>query len=260
MTPFGMLLVFSQSTAAAPQQTPLVALIVTFALVGIILTAALIGSTILQQRRFLRARKQFAGRLLAVQDEERSAIARELHDDVVQRLISLAADLRTGEVPRATAVAPRLERLADDLRGLARGMHPSVVDHVGLHEALRELADSMEERETLEVHFSGAPDETGLTPKRRLALYRVAQEALSNAARHAGVGRAEMTLSRTEGTIQLTIEDAGRGFDPDEADAGPGIGLTSMRERLTALGGAVLFEASPGRGTRVVALLPTEHI
>lgn len=232
---------------------------VTFALVGIILTAALIGSTILQQRRFLRAREQFAGRLLAVQDEERSAIARELHDDVVQRLISLSADLRTGEQSRAYAVAGRLDRLVDDLRGLARGMHPSVVDHVGLGEALRELAASMEERETLSVEFSGGIDESGLGPTRRLALYRVAQEALSNAARHSGVERVLMSLTREDRIIRLRVEDAGRGFDPDEAAAGPGIGITSMRERLAAFGGSVIFEVSPGRGTRVVASMPAEN-
>ncbi len=234
------------------------ALVVTFALVGIILTAALIGSTILQQRRFLRAREQFAGRLLAVQDEERSAVARELHDDVIQRLISLSAELRTGEPARSGAVAGRIDRLVDDLRGLARGMHPSVVDHVGLHEALRELASSMEERETLTIELTGPIDESGLGPKRRLALYRVAQEALSNAARHSGVERVSMSLRRIDQAIRLTIEDAGRGFDPDEAATGPGIGVTSMRERLAAFGGLVIFDASPGRGTRVVATMPTE--
>lgn len=244
--------------APGSQQTPIVALVVTFGLVGIILTAALIGSTILQQRRFLRAREQFAGRLLAVQDEERSAIARELHDDVVQRLITLSADVRTGDPLRTAAVANRLDRLVDDLRGLARGMHPSVVDHVGLHEALRELAESMEERETLVVEFSGAIDESGLAPRQRLALYRVAQEALSNAARHSGSERVVMTLTRLDSAVRLTIEDTGGGFDPDEAAAGPGIGITSMRERLAALRGSVVFDASPGRGTRVVATMPTE--
>ena len=240
-------------------ETPLVALVVTFGLVGIILTAALVGSTILQQRRYLRTRDRFAGRLLAVQDEERSAIARELHDDVVQRLISLSAELRVGEAARSGAIAGKLDRLADDLRGLARGMHPSVVDHVGLHEALSELAASVEERETLEVHFTGTTDEHGIGSKQRLALYRVAQEALGNAARHAGVERVEMALTRTGARIRLTISDAGKGFDPDEAAVGPGIGITSMRERLAALGGQVEFEASPGRGTRVVATLPLER-
>lgn len=241
------------------ERAALVALVITFALVGIILTAALIGSTILQQRRYLRARRQFAGRLLSVQDEERAAIARELHDDVVQRLISLAADLRTADPVRASGAAHRLDRLAEDLRGLARGMHPSVVDHVGLHEALGGLAASMEERETLHVRYRGIGDEDGLSPSRRLALYRVAQEALGNAARHAGVDRVEMTLSRAPGALCLTIVDAGRGFDLDEATSGPGIGLTSMRERLAALGGTLVFETAPSRGTRVVATLPLER-
>lgn len=243
----------------APGGPPLVAVVVTFALVGIILTTALIGSTILQQRRFLRAREQFTGRLLAVQDEERSAIARELHDDVVQRLITLAADLRTGDPGRGSTVASRLDRLTDDLRGLARGMHPSVVDHVGLHGALRELAESLEERESIQVVFHGTVEEETLGPTRRLALYRVAQEALSNAARHAGVDTVTMTLHQDDRGVRLTIEDAGSGFDADEAVAGPGIGLTSMRERLAALGGSFTLESTLGRGTRVLAILPREH-
>lgn len=247
------------SQAPHAERAALVALVVTFALVGIILTAALIGSTVLQQRRYLRARRQFAGRLLSVQDEERAAIARELHDDVVQRLISLAADLRTADPVRAGSVAHRLDRLVEDLRGLARGMHPSVVDHVGLHEALRGLAVSMEERETLQVRYRGLDDEDGLSPSRRLALYRVAQEALGNAARHAGVDQVEMTLARVPGALCLTIVDTGRGFDVDEARSGPGIGLTSMRERLATLGGTLAFETAPSRGTRVVATLPLER-
>ncbi|MES2123073.1 MAG: sensor histidine kinase [Gemmatimonadota bacterium] len=250
---------FALLAAAARVEPPLIALLVTFGLVGIILTIALIGSTILQQRRYLRARERFTGRLLAVQDEERSAIARELHDDVVQRLLSLSAELRTGVTERGGAIATKLDRLVDDLRGLARGMHPSVVDHVGINEALRELAMSVEEREGLTVDFTPAPDERGLEPKVRLALYRIAQEALGNAARHSGVERVEMNLTRLGRGIRLTIADAGRGFDPDEAAAGPGIGLTSMRERLAALGGQVIFDATPGRGTRVVATLPLEQ-
>lgn len=240
-------------------ETPIVALMVTFGLVGIILTVALIGSTILQQRRYLRARERFTGRLLAVQDEERSAIARELHDDVVQRLLSLSAELRTGEIARGSAIARKLDRLSDDLRGLARGMHPSVVDHVGLNEALRELAMSVEEREGLTIAFTPAIEEGVLDSKARLALYRIAQEALGNAARHAGVERVEMALTRFDRGIRLTIIDAGRGFDRDEAEAGPGIGITSMRERLAAFGGQVIFDATPGRGTRVVATLPLER-
>lgn len=238
------------------RQFILVAIVVTFSLVAILLVWVLVGSTVIQRRRYLRTREHLGGRLLAAQDEERAMIARELHDDTVQRLISLAALLRTADVSDTYDVATRLDRVVDDLRGLARGIHPTLVDHLGLDAALRELSVAFGEREDMTVDYTGlsAPDD--LAPRERLAFYRVAQEALGNTARHAGVERVRMTLSDDGTTTRLVVEDAGVGFKPDDASRGPGIGITSMQERLSILGGSLGVDGAPGRGTRIIARLP----
>lgn len=236
--------------------TELLVLVVGTAMIGLILGCSLIAASVIQHRRYLRARRSFAARLITAQDEERAAIARELHDDIVQRLISIAADVRTADEGRRGPAAVRLDRLADDLRSLARGMHPSVVDHVPLGEALAELASSIEEREgvLVEFHDHSGPEQLPLAT--RLSLYRIAQEALGNAARHAGVDHVRLGLRHEEGNLVLEISDRGRGFDQAGTHGGPGIGLSSMRERLEGLGGSITIASAPGRGTRITATVP----
>ena len=232
-------------------------LVVGMALIGLILGAALIAASVIQQRRFLRARRSFAARLITAQDEERAAIARELHDDIVQRLISAASDLRRNDGAEVVVSAAKLDRLADDLRGMARGMHPSVVDHVALHDALGELVRSIEEREGLTVEYHTEVKDEGLPVAVRLSLYRVAQEALGNVARHADVETVKLRLTNGHsGSLRLEVIDNGRGFDTRATVGGPGIGLSSMRERLEALGGTLNIISTPGHGTRVLAVLP----
>lgn len=231
-------------------------LVVGMALIGLILGAALIAASVIQQRRFLRARRSFASKLITAQDEERAAIARELHDDIVQRLISTASDLRRSDGSATVMTAARLDRLADDLRGMARGMHPSVVDHVPLQDALAELAHSIEDREGMKIEYQCDVKDEGLAVPVRLSLYRVAQEALNNAARHAGVETVQLRLLSEADSLRLEVADQGRGFSAVAIASGPGIGLSSMRERLEALGGTVRIISEPGHGTRVVAILP----
>ena len=231
-------------------------LVVGMALIGLILGAALIAASVIQQRRFLRARRSFASRLITAQDEERAAIARELHDDIVQRLISAASTLRRPEGTANIAPVAKLDRIIDDLRGMARGMHPSVVDHVPLHEALAELVKSIEEREGLKVEYHTDVTDEGLPVAVRLSLYRVAQEALGNVARHADVEEVWLRLTATpEGGLRLEVRDRGRGFHSSASASGPGIGLSSMRERVEALGGTLNIISAPGQGTRVIATL-----
>jgi signal transduction histidine kinase len=228
------------------------------AIVGVILTFALIGATIMQQRRFLRTRNQLGGRLLEAQDEERAAIARELHDDAVQRLLAVARALRAGDLAAQPPAADEIEQLATELRGLARGMHPSVVDLVGLQAALKELANGFEDREGILVELNGELATEVLNPQQRLALYRVAQEALGNAARHADVARVRMAIFDDGKEVRLEIQDEGRGFDPEIVSVGRGIGITSMRERMMILGGKLEYVSAPGFGTRIIATLPRE--
>lgn len=235
----------------------LTVVIATAIVVAAVLGAAFIGATVVQHRRYRRVSEHFAGRLLAVQDEERAAISRELHDDVVQRMVALTAELRAQPGPPIDSIALRLDRLTEALRGLARGMHPTVVDHVGIGDALQQLVTAVGEREGLTIELRNDLATDTLQPRQRLALYRVAQEALGNAARHAEVDHVSVVLAADRGQVKLVIDDRGRGFGLDDAAAGPGIGLTSMRERLSALGGSVTVDTSRGHGTTVTAMVPT---
>jgi signal transduction histidine kinase len=237
-------------------QMALMVMIALFVIIAILLVVVLVRSVTRQQRRYLRTRKHLGGRLLTAQDEERAAIARELHDDSVQQLIASATRLRGIDSAVARAVADDLDDLVRGLRDLARGIHPAVVDHVGLDAALADLAASFTEREGIAVDYQRPDMPDQLIPSERLAFYRVTQEALGNVARHANVDRVSLRLTCDASHTTLTIADKGQGFDRRSADHGPGIGVISMRERLMILGGTLDIESSPGSGTRVVATLP----
>jgi signal transduction histidine kinase len=227
-----------------------------FVVVAIVLLLVLVGSTVRQQRRFLRSRERLGGRLLVVQDEERAAIARELHDDTVRQLAAVVFQLRQMTAPGLSKVTDELAATIEELRGIARGLHPGIVDSSGLDVALAELCRSAREREGITVAYAPPNAPEKLLPKERLALFRVAQEAIGNVARHAGVSDASVWLTCDDRTTRLVIEDQGRGFDQGAADSGPGIGITSMGERLAILGGTLELKSSPGSGTRVTAMLP----
>ncbi len=230
-------------------------IIVTLVLIAVLLLAVFVLSTGRQQRRYLRTREHLGGRLLTAHDEERAAIARELHDDTVQQLIAVASRLRATGAVGAPDSASDLDGIVENLRGIARGIHPSIVDHVGLGAALATLCESFKDHEGLVVRYQG-PQEDELPIAERLALYRVAQEALGNVAHHAQVNEAEVRLGADAESTRLIVQDHGRGCELGVAESGPGIGITSMRERLELLGGTLQVESSPGRGTTVTAVLP----
>jgi signal transduction histidine kinase len=243
-------------TTVHGSQLIVTAIVVTFLLVALILVWALVGSAVIQRRRYLRTRTHLGGRLLTAQDEERAAIARELHDDTVQRLITIASRLRTTALPEAGSVATELDGVTDNLRAFARGIHPTLIDHVSLESALRDLTATFAEREGIAVEFECGTTGDNLPPSFRLAFYRVAQEALGNVARHAAVRAARVEFCDTATMTRLIVQDAGPGFNPRTASSGYGIGITSMQERLSLLGGALTIDSSPGHGTRVIADLP----
>ena len=227
-------------------------IIVTLVLIAVLLLAVFVFSTSRQQRRYLRTCEHLGGRLPTAHDEERAAIARELHDDTVQQLIAVASKLRlTGAVESPS----ELDCLVAGLRGIARGIHPSIVDHVGLGAALADHCDGFHDQEALQVRYQGPPEDDLPVPE-RLALYRVAQEALGNVVHHAEVHEAEVRLSTDAESTRLTVQDRGKDCDLGVAESGPGIGITSMRQRLELLGGSLQVVSSPGEGTTVTAVLP----
>ena len=206
--------------------------------------------------------QQLAGSLLTAHEDERRRLARELHDDLTQRLARLAIDAGRME---SAADAPEgvrplregLVRLSEDVHALSYRLHPSVLDDLGLVEALKTECDRVARHGELRVDVDASGVLGALTAEASLCLFRVAQEALSNTVRHAHASAVTVLLSpRSTGGLQLAVSDNGSGFDPDRPRDHASLGLASMRERVRLLQGELDIESTPGRGTTVVAWVP----
>ncbi len=202
--------------------------------------------------------------IIDAQEEERRRISRELHDDTAQTLTSLllyAKALEQGDVPPAVreALAELREEVARSLEGvrrMARELRPSALDDLGLPAALEGYTNELARRTGLPVHYRATIGGERLPPRVELALYRIAQEALTNAAKHARAAHVNITLARDADAITLTVQDDGAGFEPDRVLPATGVGLFSMRERAEMEDGALLVRSAPGDGATVQARLP----
>jgi signal transduction histidine kinase len=225
---------------------------------------ALLARNVTQRKRAEQAARDFSGRLIHAQVEERARLARELHDDITQRLARLAIDVGRCELgtaehsPAETArqVREGLVRLSDDVHALSYRLHPLVLEDLGLVAALKTESERFTQRESIpvEVKLHDLPESTPRDAA--LCLFRVAQEALRNVARHAQAAKVEITLRGLEDGLQLAVRDDGRGFDPAAQRSPPSLGLSSMRERVHLLGGELDIESAPGQGTIVVGWVP----
>jgi signal transduction histidine kinase len=208
--------------------------------------------------------KTRSGSLLEGQEEERRRLARELHDGIGQMLTGLK--LHTEQLGSA-AFTEKQRRTYDELRHLlhetiestrtvAYNLMPSVLSDFGVAAALRLLAEQTAKSSGIPVEFSG-PETLRLTDSVETGLYRIAQEALHNAVKHAGAKHITLGLERRTNTILLTIEDDGQGFDTRrKRGKGLGSGLRNMHTRAELLDGSLKISSEPGRGTRVLAKLP----
>ncbi len=215
------------------------------------------------------ARSQLLEKIIAAQEEERRRIARELHDDTSQSLTSLKLGLRVLERPQPREAL--LEQLAtmretvgqtlEALHDLALDLRPSVLDDLGLVAALERYSRECQRRYHLPVTVQALGFEGRRLPMAvETALYRIAQEALTNVARHAGAGRAEMVLDYRGAEVRMVVEDDGAGFDPRLAGDGRRLGLYGMRERAELVGGEVSVDSAPGRGTTVIVRVPVAEL
>ena len=204
-------------------------------------------------------------RLIGAHEEERALLARELHDDLTQRVAVLAieagrVELAEPDGAQATvmqSVREGLVRLSEDIHTLAYQLHPSVLDELGLAEALRAECERQgrQGRLALSLKLDPLP---AVGKEAALCLFRVAQEALNNVARHAGAGAAGVTLRQDTDGLLLAVRDDGVGFDPTSPGRGRCLGLASMRERVRLVNGTLDIESAPGRGAAVVAWVPGE--
>jgi signal transduction histidine kinase len=209
--------------------------------------------------------KELGGRLIAAQEEERKRIARELHDDLNQRMAVLSMDLeQLGQKFRKQAnVFERFQKLqaqaleiSTDIHRLAYKLHPSKLDHLGLAPAIKSLCNEISQGGSLKVdfHHSGLP--AVISKDVKLCLFRVTQELLRNCAKHSQARSAEVVIRKTAEAICLSVSDDGCGFDTRSGAMEKGLGFISVRERLRALGGEVHVFSQPQVGTRVQVWLP----
>jgi PAS domain S-box-containing protein len=215
--------------------------------------------------------RQLSGRLLRSQDEERRRIARELHDSTAQNLAALVMEL--GRLEKSLAnVDPHIrntvadgialaEQCSREIRTLSYLLHPPMLDALGLASAVRWYLDGYAKRSGLQVDLDVGPNLGRLQQEVETALFRVVQESLSNIHHHSGSPSARIRLVQREAEVRLEISDEGRGMPPASPSkatgtmAGLGVGIASMRERISELGGRLEIYSSP-RGTTVKAVVP----
>jgi len=210
--------------------------------------------------------EELSGRLIAAQEEERGRIARELHDDFSQRLALLGIGLSRlwkkrpeSEEEERTVVRElwnRTQEISSDVHRLSHQLHSSKLEHVGLGPALMGLCEEISEKYGMQVEFADRGVESEIPKDVSLCLFRVTQEALNNVVKHSGAKQAQVELCRERNEIRLQIVDAGAGFDVALRDPDAGIGLIGMRERLRLVGGRLLVQSAPMRGTAILAEVP----
>src|SRR5262245_13700306 len=208
--------------------------------------------------------------LLLGQEAERKRFARDLHDDIGQRLVLLAMAIREIKalVPSASPVLEakvqniqdEVARITTDLRRLSHNLHPSTVVHLGLLPALRQLCREFSEQTSIVVEFVGSATCAHMSEEGALALFRVGQECLANVAKHSRSREAKVSLTERSGEIRLAITDRGVGFDVAKLQASSGLGFVSIHERARMLGANVKIQSAVSRGTRVELRLPPPNL
>jgi PAS domain S-box-containing protein len=211
--------------------------------------------------------RDFGAGALRAAEEVRARIARDLHDDTAQQLSAHLIRLRLMEQAsddkerqkHVAALRAGLQETAEGVRRIARGLRPPELEDAGLLAALRSHARVLRESHGLEVQLDADVVDSLVTPDGLLVLYRIIQEALTNAARHAGTGSASVAVRAADRYIEASVADQGRGFHPGRtAIEGRGLGLMGMRERAVMVGGLFEVESRPGEGTRISVRIPVE--
>jgi signal transduction histidine kinase len=213
--------------------------------------------------------QQLSQRLMEVQEAERAAIARELHDEIGQALTAikfnaqwLARRITGPELQKLADCIALADRTLSQVRGMALALRPPQLDQLGLTAALRDLTERMSASAGLDVQFAADTLEVAPGYAQATAAFRVAQEALTNVMRHAGAGKVTVELRRRGVELVITVADDGRSFDLEQALAGAvrggSMGLLGMQERVNLAGGWLKIESRPGEGTRVSAGFPVD--
>jgi signal transduction histidine kinase len=206
-------------------------------------------------------------RLIQSQEVERQRIARELHDDISQRLALVMMDIDAwqGEIPfqrtsdhsTLRRVLAQLDELSTDVHNLSHRLHSTKLQHLGLEAAMQELCQQFSSRHSLPIEFDAQSVPRDLPEMVSLCLYRIAQEALKNAVKHSGSPRIDVRIISGEQRLCMHVRDFGTGFDV--AAPSCGLGLLTMQERLRMVGGTFRIKSVPESGTEVIAEVPIER-
>ena len=211
-------------------------------------------------------------RILSVQEEERKRISRELHDVIAQmltginvRLATLKIDAKSNNKDLSDKISRTqrlVEKSVDIVHQFARELRPAVLDHLGLIPALHSFMKTFAKETGIQISLTAFKGLEELSSSKRTALYRVAQEALTNVARHAEAGRVDVTIKKAPNAIVMQITDNGKSFDSKRSwssKKSQHLGLLGMRERVEMVGGRFTVESTPGKGTTIHAKIPFKN-
>ncbi|HEY8256360.1 MAG TPA: PAS domain S-box protein [Gemmatimonadales bacterium] len=216
-------------------------------------------------RRSRAELRALAARLLLIREEERTVIAREIHDELGQALTGLKIDLawlkkRVDDRPELAeeiqSIIERVDGTMDSVRRIATELRPSILDHLGLVAAIEWQAQEFERRTGIKTTLRASQPEIAIDEVRATAVFRMLQETLTNVARHAGASRVDISLTVGSVDLSLDVRDDGRGITPAEIAASRSLGLVGLRERAIACGGMLAIHGTPGRGTHVAVRVP----
>jgi PAS domain S-box-containing protein len=222
-----------------------------------------VNMDVTERKRAEEALTGMTRKLVQAQEQERARIARELHDDINQRLAMLAVELQRlqSDPSEVQSRVPELSRqtaeISNDVQALSHELHTSKLEYLGVVAGIKSWCKEFAERQNIKIDFKSDVCST-LPPEIGLSLFRVLQEALHNALKHSGVRRFEVRLRENLGEVHLAIMDSGKGFEVEEASQGTGLGLTSMRERVRLVNGAISIDSTPMRGTTIDVRIPLE--
>jgi len=208
-------------------------------------------------------------RLIEAHEEERTWIARELHDDIAQRIALVSTELQQYDPHRADAmpgppdfirrVCQHLVDLGKDIQSLSHRLHSSKLEYLGFVNASKSFCRELSEQRKVQIEFKHSDIPSAMPKEISLCLFRVLQEALQNAVKHSAVQNFTVEVHGTKEGINLSVTDSGVGFDWQDAMDRKGLGLISMRERLRLMNGELYIQSEPGRGTTVLARVPHQQ-
>jgi signal transduction histidine kinase len=215
---------------------------------------------LVREQAALEARHALAAlnrKLIDAQEQERTWIARELHDNISQRLALVIYELSARPEAEAGELQALVSEIAADVHALSHNLHSPKLELLGLATGMRVLCREFSEQQNARVSLE-ADDVPQVPPETALCLYRILQEALHNVDKHSGVGDVDVRLWGSGDEIHLRVSDRGVGFDLESTRRSPGIGLVNMQERIKLVGGDLSIESAPQRGTTIHARVPLQ--